>query len=205
MEKYEYEEIKKKITQKIRQGMKDKEISKFLELAGYPLSLLKDAKLEELKAIKKTKKQEQEKKEESNHLIIKITGMLFVLSALIELFYFFISVSFDVYSLSSNEFIVFNALLLFTLISFSLGYGIYKTKTWAYTPARIILILRLVLLAVLVLMQFTFFILIVFLDLVLAGILFLIKPYFSSTKLKKERFDMMKELQSKEKKEIWKN
>ncbi len=203
MEKYEYEEIKKKIIQKRKQGTTDEELTKFLELSGYPLSLLEDARLEELKTMKKTKQYKQE--EENNHLIIKVTGMLFVLSALIELFYFFISVSYDVYSLSSNEFIAFSALLLFTLISFSLGFGLYKMKFWAYVPAKILLVLRAILLGILVLMNFTFFVFIIFLDLILAVILFFIKPYFLTTKLKKARNDMMKELKIKNKKEVWEN
>jgi cation transport ATPase len=180
MEEYEEEEIKKAILQKKKQGMHEKDIIKFLELSGYPLRLLEE--------VNRTLQEKEEKteKEEKNPLIPKVAGALFIVTALMELFYFFLLVPPEKLASPTNEFIAEIILVFFTVVSFSIGYGLYKNKGWAFNSSSILLLLRTILLTFLVSLEYSFLVFLIALNVILLFILLLIKPYFRPSKTKKE-------------------
>ncbi len=203
MEKYEEEEIIEKIIQKKKAGMDERKIIKFLELAGYPLRLLEEAN-------RKLGKGTKEIQEEENPLMIKITGTLFVFSALIELFYFFHLVPEEKYTVVGLEFGLLALLGVLFFISLILGFGFFQTKFWGFNYSSVTIFLRMLLLGYLVWVGYTFFLLIIGMDLVIEIIILIISPSFKEkNKLKNERKQMMQEVKNHklglDKKQEWEN
>jgi len=205
MAETDYKEIKKSILQKKKQGMDEKEIMKFLELSGYPLRLLEEVNREFEQGT--GKKTEQEK--EANPLITRITGSLFGLTSLIELFYFFMLFPEESYGMNGIHFIPMLVLIIFVILSFLLAYGLFFKRYWSINYAPIIIFFRMLLLGYFILIKYEFFIFIIILDIILAAVLLLIKPLFEETRLKSEQEKMMDEVEKhkegKDKKEIWEN
>ncbi|PIN98888.1 MAG: hypothetical protein COT90_02205 [Candidatus Diapherotrites archaeon CG10_big_fil_rev_8_21_14_0_10_31_34] len=202
MDEIDLKAIKKLIRLKKKQGMDERKIIKFLELSGYPLRLLEEVNRETGNA-----EETEENGEEVNPLAVRIAGILLFLTALIELFYFFLLFPEFDFLKPGELFIQFLVLFIFTLFSAVLGFGLYKRKYWGFRFGSTLVLLRLLLLGYFVLMQYGFFIFIMALDIVLALIIFMINPFFSDKRKKSEREKLMEEVElhktGKDKKEIW--
>jgi hypothetical protein len=198
MDKIQERKIKQDILLKKKQGMQEKDIIKFLKLSGYPLRLLEEVNSEI---------REEIKEDSGPSMLPKILGVLFIVSAVIEISYFFtlnpeaLSVKFGL------EFIPLALLVLFTVLSFSLGYALFKSKSWGYTYGFILLFLRIILLVYLAFTNNVFFGLIVVLDLITELVLGLSRPLFIGIKPKNETEKLMEEVEAhrfgKDKKEVW--
>ncbi len=201
MHETDYREIKKRIKQKKKQGMDEKEIIKFLELSGYPLRLL-----EEVNREYKKKESKENKGEEINPLAVKTAGTLLFLTWIVEIFYFFLLFP-ELEIIKAEHLFEFLLLGLFGLISLILGIAVYKRKYQGHNYASILILLRIFLLGYFVILNHAFFLYIIFLDVVLAFVFFLIKPFFADQKKTDEREKLMNEIemhkQGKDKKELW--
>ncbi|MFH1895746.1 MAG: hypothetical protein ABIJ74_04205 [archaeon] len=201
----DYEEIKKSILMKKKQGMREKDIIKFLELAGYPLRLLEEVNRE----LEKGEENNKGKENKGNPIITKIAAGLFGITSLIELLYFFLLVPAKKYSMAGPEFIPLLVMLIFVILSALIAYGLFYKKYWGISHSSTVIFLRMLLLGYLVLMKYEFFIFIIAVDVILMIVLLLVKPFFEKTKLKTEQENMMEEVEKHEKgtdkKEIWEN
>ena len=197
MNKQEEKEIKQAIIQKKKQGVPEKSIMKFLKISGYPLRFLEEVNLE----LEKGKKPEEEAR-----LMPKVIALLFAVSALIELIYF-VNLTPDSMSMKGASFGVMVFVVFFTFISFSVSYGLFKERNWAANIAVIMIILRGAMMAYLSFKEHVFFLFIIVLDMVLLAVVLSVKPGFDSSKLHREREQMMQEVEDhgsgKNKKESW--
>lgn len=201
MDKSDYREIKNAIRQKKKQGMDEREIIKFLELSGYPLRLLEEVNREIT-----SKEEVREDEEEINPIAVRISGILLFVTALIEVFYFFLLFPEFDFLKPGELFIQFLVLVIFAFLSLVLGFGLYKRKYWGFSFGSTIIMLRIILLAYFVLIEYEFFLFIIVLDIILALIIFMVKPFFSEKRRADEKEKLMKEVDAHKKgtkKQIW--
>jgi len=192
MEKREYFEIKNLIMQKKKQGKSREEIAKFLRLSGYPARLLDEVEEE-------FSKKHKEDDDDENSLVPKIVGLLFGVTALTELFYFFILVPQEKIVFLTHEFVIFIALAILTLISLIFAFGLVMIRKWAFNNNSTLMFFRMLVLGSLFLIGYEFFIYILVLDLILLVILVLTMPTFKALNLKETQLKMMEEVEKEKK------
>lgn len=192
MEKREYLEIKNLILQKKKQGKSREEIAKFLRLSGYPARLLDEVEEE-------FRKKHKENDNDEDSLVPKIIGVLFGVTALTELFYFFILVPQEKIVFLTHEFVTLIALTALTLVSFIFAFGLVMIKKWAFNNNSTLMFFRIIVLGGLFLIGYEFFIYIIILDLILLVILVLTIPTFKALNLKDTQFKMMEEIEKEKK------
>jgi len=180
--------------------MQEKDIIKFLELSGYPLRILEEVNNET---------REEIEEDSGTPILPKILGILFIVSAIIELSYFFALNPEAASAELEIKSIALILMALFTVLSFSLGYALTKTKSWGYSYSFILLFFRIILLAYLGLNNNIFFGLIALLDVIMAVVLMLSSPLFEGVNPKNEKEKLMQEVENhklgKDKKEPWEN
>jgi hypothetical protein len=137
----------------------------------------------------------------------KILGILFIVSSVIEISYFFALIPEANFAELNLDFIAMLLMALFTVLSFSLGYGLFKSKAWGYNYSLILIIFRIILLGYLAFSKDVFFVLIIVLDIIMILVMMLSKPLFVGVIALNEKEALMQEVEAhklgKDKKEIW--